>query len=163
MPLLDTQQTSEIYYEMSPLLFWSIIAVAARQFQLEDGFLSQLAGELSRLLWATVASNTSSMCHIQAMLLLACWPLPDVRLWTDKSLTLSKMAVNAAMMMGLHRPGSEHEYLKDLTKPYNQWEIRERSRTWIASVALCQRSAFPISCLRATRSGSDLLTTKASL
>ncbi|KAI1608239.1 hypothetical protein EDD36DRAFT_423662 [Exophiala viscosa] len=137
-PILDPQRTNELCYETSPLLFWSVIAVAARQLQLEDHFLKQLGSELSRTFWATVASNTSSTQHVQAMLLLASWPLPDVRLWTDKSLTFSKMAMNSAMMMGMHRPGCEHEYSKDSAQPGNRWDVLERSRTWIASAALCQ-------------------------
>ncbi|KAK5033047.1 Regulatory protein leu3 [Exophiala sideris] len=138
LPILDSQRTNESCYETSPLLFWSIIGVAARQLQLEDNFLKQLGSELSQALWTTVASNTPSTQHVQAMLLLASWPLPDVRLWTDKSLTFTKMAMNLAMMMGMHRPGCEHEYSKDSAQASNNWDTLERSRTWIAAAALCQ-------------------------
>ncbi|KIX01449.1 uncharacterized protein Z518_09175 [Rhinocladiella mackenziei CBS 650.93] len=138
LPILDPYRTNESCYETSPLLFWSIIAVAARQLQLDDNFLMQLGSELSRTLWATVASNTFSTQHVQAMLLLASWPLPDIRLWTDKSLTISIMGMKSAMIMGMHRPGCEHEYSKDSAQLNTRWDALERSRTWIASVALCQ-------------------------
>ena len=123
---------------MSAPLFWSVIAVSARQLKSEVVILSQLAPDLNQLLWSTLATSPLSLDLIQAMLLLSSWPLPIFRLWTDKSWILSNMAMNSAVQLGMHRPGCEIGYSKERVS-MSQADISERYRTWIGSVTLCQR------------------------
>ncbi|KAF9884036.1 hypothetical protein FE257_002374 [Aspergillus nanangensis] len=49
LPFLDREQTPDIYYNASPLLFWTIISVGARRYQTDNQLLNSLAGPVSRL------------------------------------------------------------------------------------------------------------------
>ena len=78
-----------------------------------------------------------SLPHVQALLLLTCWPLPNLHLWTDNSLILSNIALTSAIHLGLHRPGREEEYSQN--PPFLSTATQtERTRTWLACLALSQ-------------------------
>ncbi|KAG5218280.1 C6 transcription factor (Leu3) [Trichophyton interdigitale] len=49
LPLLETQKTPEEYYDTSPLLFWTILAVASRRYQTDSSLLNALSGPVLRL------------------------------------------------------------------------------------------------------------------
>ena len=138
MPFLEPSRSTEEYYEASNLLFWCIIAVAARQYRADYELLTRVAPILSELLWTVIASNPMALAHIQALLLISCWPLPNVRLWTDNSYILNNIALSSAMHLGLHRPGHEEEYTRNRTIPIKA-VMQERTRTWVACVVLSQR------------------------
>ncbi|KAI2694764.1 hypothetical protein CBS147372_9603 [Penicillium roqueforti] len=130
-----TSERAQILFSTSQLLFWTIIAVSSRR--IGDDLLSTLAPELTGLLWATIGGSLFSLSNVQSLLLLASWTLPDMHLWTDKSLVLANLAITAAQMMGLNRPGCESEYSKQSTS-FTSHDIAERTRTWLAAVAVCQ-------------------------
>ncbi len=138
LPILEPTRTEATYYHTSVLLFWSVIAVATRQLRSDEDLFSRLAPELNQRLWTTLATSPVSLATVQAMLLLSCWPLPNVRLWTDKSWILSNLAMNTSIQLGMHRPGSEIGYSKE-TLSLTRGDIADRACTWFASVALCQR------------------------
>ncbi|KIW13611.1 hypothetical protein PV08_08801 [Exophiala spinifera] len=135
LPIFDASRTSPKCHDNSPLLFWAIIAVSSRR--IGDDLLSSLTPELTRLLWTVIGGGLFSLPNVQALLLLASWTPPDMHLWTDKSLVLARLAMTSAEMMGMNRPGCEGEYSKQSTN-FTSLDIAERSRTWLASVALCQ-------------------------
>lgn len=138
LPFLEPSRTPHEYYDSSPLLFWSIIAVAARQYRADAALLTRLSPVLTDLLWTVIASSNMSTAHIQALLLLSYWQLPNVPLWTDKSLVLNNIALTSAMHLGMHRPGREDEYTK-LKVDMRRAGLLERTRTWVACVCLSQR------------------------
>lgn len=70
------------------------------------------------------------------MLLLAAWPMPNVRLWSDRSLIQSNLALTSAMHIGLHRPGFDFEYARHPPK-VNEVAFQERCAAWTASYSLC--------------------------
>lgn len=141
--MLDRHRTDESCHKSCSLLFWTIIAVAARQMALEEGFLTKLVPELSQLLWTTIGTSLYTLPVVQALCLLATWPLPNTHMWTDKSLVLSQMAMASAVIMGMHRPGCEREYSKGVVN-HTYEDIVERSRTWIASATACQRQEITL-------------------
>ena len=110
LPFLEPVRTPHEYYESSPLLFWSIVAVAARQYRADETLLTRLSPALTDLLWTVIASSNMSTAHVQALLLLSYWQLPNFHLWTDRSLILTNIALTSAMHLGMHRPGREDEY-----------------------------------------------------
>lgn len=75
------------------------------------------------------------------MLLLASWPLPNVRLWSDRSLIQSNMALTSAMHIGLHRPGFDFEYARH-PPSLNETTFQERSAAWVAAYCLCVNLAL---------------------
>ena len=144
LPILDSSKTSTEYYEASTPLFWTIISVALRSYKQDSDLLTNLTPVLCTHLWTDVGSanknqvgkSASDVTEIQSMLLLATWPLPNIRLWSDRSLIMSNMALTSAMHIGLHRPSFEFEYARHPTD-LNDKAVRERSAVWVACYCLC--------------------------
>ncbi|KFY37824.1 hypothetical protein V495_06931 [Pseudogymnoascus sp. VKM F-4514 (FW-929)] len=152
LPLLDQARSPDQYYEISPLLFWAIITVAARRHRDHPRLLENLAGPVSNLLWKTVqisAAELMNLWPVQAFIILCNWPLPSNRVWTDPSFLLSNIAVTSAIQLGLHRPEHPKEFLARPSVQYNNFmvnerETSERMRTWAACniVSNCITSDF---------------------
>jgi transcriptional regulatory protein LEU3 len=138
LPLLDSSRSPEDYYSLSHALFWSIIAVGSRQYRGDYDLLNRISPVLSDLIWTVVASNPLSLPNVQALILMSCWPLPNLHLWTDKSLILNSIALVSSMHIGLHRPGREAEYSKMRMEITGIVKL-ERTRTWAACVAESER------------------------
>lgn len=138
LPILQTVQLPEVCYAASPFLFWTIVSVSVRHLSHEEKFLFALTPELSSLVWETIASDLMKLRTIQAILILATWPLPDLHMWTDRSLVIINMALTTAQLLGFHRPGHEHEYSRQPIKP-NPPEATERRLAWFALVTLSAR------------------------
>ncbi|KAL3472580.1 hypothetical protein BJX99DRAFT_262141 [Aspergillus californicus] len=137
LPILNDTRPAAESYRTSPLLFWSIIAVAARHYDADMGLLPRLTPPLEELLHTTVLSGLASVAQVQAVVLLGYWPLPNYRLLTNNSLLYANIALTSAMKLGLHRPGHEQEYASESTC-LSLDTICERGRTWVAIVILSQ-------------------------
>ncbi|OBT86403.1 hypothetical protein VE02_05264 [Pseudogymnoascus sp. 03VT05] len=146
LPLLDPARSPDQYYESSTLLFWAIIAIAARRHRDYPRLLDSLAGPVSNLLWKTVqvsATELMNLWPVQAFIILCTWPLPSNRVWTDPSFMLSNIAVTSAIQIGLHRPKHPKEFLARPSRQYvdfvvNESETSERMRTWAACNIISQ-------------------------
>ena len=99
LPFLNPQQAPDAYFKQAPLLFWSIISVAARRTNI-DGLLKDLAAPLSRLLWTTIGGVPSNYHCIKALCLLCTWPLPVSTTSTDPTHILSGALMKAATGIG---------------------------------------------------------------
>ncbi|KFY65259.1 hypothetical protein V496_02717 [Pseudogymnoascus sp. VKM F-4515 (FW-2607)] len=140
LPLLDPARSPDQYYEISPLLFWAIITIAARRHRDYPRLLETLAGPVSNLLWKTVqvsAAELMNLWPVQAYIILCTWPLPSNRVWTDPSFLLSNIAVTSAIQIGLHRPEHPRDFLARPSRQYADFvvtedETSERMRTWAA-------------------------------
>ncbi|KAK5105142.1 Regulatory protein leu3 [Lithohypha guttulata] len=141
-PILDPEKKPTQYYDASKSLFWSIISVALRSYKQE--LLDDVGSVLSTLVWTEIGSPqknlagvvTSGIADIQALLLLATWPLSNIRLWSDRSLIMSNLAMTSAMYLGLHRPGFNFEYESN-PLPLNEKSSNERSTAWVACYCIC--------------------------
>lgn len=139
LPILDPTKTFTEYYEASTPLFWAIISVALRSYKQDSDLLTKLTPVLCTHLWTEVGAanknqvgqSASDMTEIQSMLLLSAWPLSNARLWSDRSLVMSNMALTSAMFIGLHRPGFDFEYARHPANP-NEKAVHERSAVWVA-------------------------------
>ncbi|KAL2401669.1 hypothetical protein ABEF93_007783 [Exophiala dermatitidis] len=148
LPFLDEKTSPESYYLSSPLLYWSIIAVASRQYRRESSLLHRLGPILSEAVWSIFGTCPMTVPNIQTLLLLSTWPLPNIHLWNDSSLVMCNTALTCALHLGLHRPGREEEYTRDTVVMGNQGsregltarteKLRERNRTWCACIAVAQ-------------------------
>ncbi|GAB7353368.1 hypothetical protein MBLNU459_g3850t2 [Dothideomycetes sp. NU459] len=110
LPFLEPQKGLDAYYSSSSVLFWAIVAVAARQYRADADLLSRLTPVMNNLLWCVLASEHITIAHIQALTLCSFWPLPTVMLSTDKSMILNNIAITSAMHLGVHKLGREAEY-----------------------------------------------------
>lgn len=144
LPILDPEKSHTQYYEQSTMLFWTMLSIAMRTYEQDATLLTRLTPTLSTHLWSGIGAcvrsiggpDGSDITEIQTLLLLATWPLPSLRLWSDRSMTMSTMALTAGMHMGLHRPGFDAEYAREPLQLDNNL-ITERSSAWVAAYCSC--------------------------
>ncbi|TVY75698.1 Regulatory protein LEU3, partial [Lachnellula suecica] len=128
LPFLDPAQKPDQYFELCPLLGWSIIIVAARHFKQEPKLLSSLRAEFVKLMWATIGDMPPSYHVAKALCLICFWPLPTNGGTRDASFQLSGILMQIAVQNMLHLPfrtpaPDETQALKA--------EQRDRLVTWI--------------------------------
>lgn len=138
LPFLDEHRSSLEYYRASQLLFWSIVAVAARHFQEDLSILTKLVPVIREQLILAVASGVPSVPLIQSLLLHSCWPMPNYRFFSDPSLLNANIALTFATQLGLHMPHHEQEYTKEYTNSTRERRL-ELTRTWIACLIQSHR------------------------
>ncbi|KAI4120252.1 MAG: hypothetical protein LQ338_007154 [Usnochroma carphineum] len=121
MPLLEPSITSDSYYDASPLLFWTIISVAARHYSPDLSLLPALSTPISHLLWATLADVPQSYVVVKALCILC-------------------LMMQVAMQIGLHRPSHAQEFARFKIE-LREEEMKDRVKTWVACNIVSQRVA----------------------
>ncbi|KAI9826995.1 MAG: hypothetical protein M1819_007089 [Sarea resinae] len=140
LPFLDPEKPPDQYYKASPLLFWAIISVAARRYNLEPTLLSSLSGPVSRLIWSTLAEVPQSYYIVKALCLLCTWPFPISSTSTDPTFMLTGTMMQIAMQIGLHRPSHAQDFTK-IRVELREEELRDRVKTWAACNIVAQSVA----------------------
>lgn len=123
------------------------MCIAARSYQEDPSLLIRLMPMLNTHVWTEFGTSTRSVVsaeawnisEIQAVLLLAAWPLPTSRFWSDRSLVMSNMAITCGMHAGLHRPGYELDYIREPPQELNAAIMMERTSVWVGAYSLCIR------------------------
>lgn len=131
LPILDASISAQQYCEMSPLLFWCMMAVAARRLDEYSNLISELSQPVTDLLWKAIRSVPHSPALVQSILLICAWPFPTSSTSTDPSYVLAHTAVSAAVQIGLHRPHHQQDFAKyrlnltdkDIAARINLWTI----------------------------------------
>ncbi|KAI9653674.1 MAG: hypothetical protein M1831_005702 [Alyxoria varia] len=130
LPLLDPDKTPDQYFELSELLFWTVIGVAARRYEPDPTLLIGLQDPLFSLLWSTV-SNVGSLNYqvVKALCLICIWPLPTKSTSTDPSFLLSGLMMQLALQSGLHRPTHAQDFYR-IPIDLNEDDLKDRLKTW---------------------------------
>lgn len=140
--MLDPCKSPDDYYESSQLLFWCIIVIGGRNWPADRQLSATLYKIVHKLVWEKVADPPLSLHNIQALLLICMWPSTNVHLWSDISMSLSNIAMTAAMHSGLHRPDFAHEFMRKPKgpniEPLKQGDRAERGRTWATCNIIAQ-------------------------
>lgn len=129
--ILNPTTSPDRYYQESPLLFWTIIAISARRYTEDVSLLSCLAVPVTELMWSIIAARPHSLQTIQALVLQVTWPLPASSPFSENTYILSGITIQAAMQLGLHQP----EIIQDFSRTksvLSQNEIQERTNVWAA-------------------------------
>ncbi|KAI5467427.1 hypothetical protein BGZ63DRAFT_346690 [Mariannaea sp. PMI_226] len=131
LPCLNPQQTPDQYFQLHPLLFWSIISVAARRFSPQNvpNLLSNLSGPLTRFLWSTIGEVPSNYHVVKAMCLLCTWPLPTSTTSSDPTHILCGVMMKTATGIGLHRPNHTQDFSR-VSVELNKEQLSDRVTTW---------------------------------
>jgi len=112
----------------SPLLFWSII-IQASKFHLQHSHLFwPMLAPYQQLLASHLIRPIHKLPIIHAILILCFWPLPVNKQPDDPTWNYCGLITNAAINIGLHRPGREREYGFPRS---TERDIELRSRTWL--------------------------------
>lgn len=138
LPILDPAKSPDDYFSMAPLLFWTVVSVAARRYESEATLLTSLANPLSRLVWSTLSGVPQSYHVVKALCILCTWPLPVSSTSSEPTFMLSGIMMQIAMQIGLHRPS----YAQDFTKfrvELREEELKDRVKTWAACNLVAQR------------------------
>ena len=131
LPFLNPHQPPDQYYQQHALLFWSIIAVAARRYNPANApdFLANLSTPLNRFLWTTIGEVPSSYYVVKAMCLLCAWPLPTSTSTSDPTHILCGVMMKTATGIGLHRPNHIQDFSR-VSVELNKEQLSDRVTTW---------------------------------
>ncbi|TAQ85157.1 hypothetical protein B7494_g6518 [Chlorociboria aeruginascens] len=129
LPFLDPSHSPDQYYQQHPLLFWVIIAVAARRYTSDPGLLTSLSPPLSRLLWTTIGEVPNNHFVVKALCLLCTWPFPTSTTSTDPTHILSGVMMKTATGIGLHRPNHTQDFSR-VSVDLNREQLHDRVKTW---------------------------------
>lgn len=131
LPFLNPQQSPDMYHQQHPLLFWSIVAVAARRFSPVNcpNLISNLSGPLTRFLWTTIGEVPSNYYVVKAMCLLCAWPLPTSTTTSDPTHILCGVMMKTATGIGLHRPNHIQDFSRTSVE-LNTEQLADRVTTW---------------------------------
>lgn len=141
LPVLDITKGPEHYYDMSPLLFWTIIAVASRRYKDDATLLTGLALPLSYLLWTTLQSVPQNYHVVKALALTCYWPLPTKSTSTDPSFIICGVMMQIALQTGLHRPSHVQDFSR-IRVELREDDVQDRLKTWATCNIVAQRSVL---------------------
>lgn len=128
-PILSTSVRPDATYRASPLLFWTIVATAARHDGADFSLLPTLLPAVKELLWSTIPNAPHTLPSLQAMALLCHWPFPVSTMPEDISFILSCTLRAAATHVGLHRPQVLELYSRTRT-PLSKPDLTQAVRAW---------------------------------
>ncbi|KAH6964749.1 hypothetical protein EDB82DRAFT_510940 [Fusarium venenatum] len=131
LPLIDEKKSPHEYYERSDLLFWVIMAVAARRQKSQPTLLPRLARNVTDLLWKTLRSMSYSISTIRALCLLCTWPFPTSSSTSDPTFMLVGTMLQMSTQMGLHCAFGAQDFAKVPLK-LDVSEHSEWAQTWEA-------------------------------
>lgn len=139
LPFLNPALSADSYYSLNPLLFWTIISVAARRFSPPNApdLLSHLSAPLTRLLWTTIGEVPSSYYVVKAMCLLCAWPLPTSTTTSDPTHILCGVMMKTATGIGLHRPNHIQDFSR-MAVNLDKDQLHDRVITWAVANIVAQ-------------------------
>lgn len=138
LPILNEGLSPDETYDRSPLLFWTIIIIAARAYKEEPGLCSNLTMPLNRLLWSKISDVPYSHWTIQAILLLCLWPSNTPSMINDPSLTLISIARTGCVHIGLHRPEVMQDYNRVRFRMHPE-QLEEAVKLWVGCFIVAER------------------------
>ncbi|CZR67773.1 uncharacterized protein PAC_17672 [Phialocephala subalpina] len=140
LPFLNPEATPDHYFNLSPLLGWSIIIIAGRRFRHGHSMLDALTADYNKLLWSTISETPQPFHVVKALCLICTWPLPSTTNPSDATYSLSSMMISIALQNVLDFPIQ----MQFSRKTINEDEQRDRRLTWAACniVAQCTSTAY---------------------
>ncbi|PSS22096.1 hypothetical protein M430DRAFT_40881 [Amorphotheca resinae ATCC 22711] len=140
LPLLNPYLGPNHFFNLSPLLGWTIVMIAARRSQLEPTLLAALTAPFENLLWTTIRSAPQSYHVVKPLCLLCTWPLPTDSSPGDPTFLLNGIMMQMALKCGLHRPSCPPVFGSPSTANSGA-ETRDRSLTWCVCNIVIQRAS----------------------
>jgi hypothetical protein len=138
LPILDSNILPDDYHSQSPLLFWSIAAVASRKYRKDPALVTILPSKALDLAMKTVFSATAGISAIESMLLLLSWPPPPDATYDEIPYVLSSALMHAAMRIGLQIPHASDDFSR-VKLHLSEKECNRRFRLWTYCHVLYQR------------------------
>jgi len=133
LPVLSAEMQATQYFELSPLLYWTIITVASRRYHTNHkpiSWLQELGPHLKDLLWETINNVPQNYHVVKALCLLCAWPLPIRTTSADPTMIICGIMVQIAMQFGLHRPSDAQEFSRTKLDLRDE-DVKDRMNTWV--------------------------------
>jgi hypothetical protein len=140
LPLLSPDTPYTNFFAMSPLLHWTILAIAMRRYDGRPGLLQELRRSFTDLMWSTIASDPQSYHIVKALVLICTWPMPSSSTSHDPSMMLCGTMVQLAMQFGLHRPSHAQDFSRNRIELRDE-DIQDRMHTWVAVNLIAQNTS----------------------
>ncbi|KAI1617379.1 hypothetical protein EDD36DRAFT_423988 [Exophiala viscosa] len=129
LPVIQPPSSTDAIYDISPLLFWTILVTAARHEQINLSLLQSLGPEVRSLLWATIGKPPYILPTLQAMCILCAWPFSASSMTQDITYLLGGILKTAALHAGLYQP-DVYAHFSRTRYSLSPDEIREAARVW---------------------------------
>ena len=129
-PLLQEPMGCIDSYNTCPLLFWTVMELAARNSSTYLYLSPQLQAPVARLAANFSAPASRSIYFVQALLIRCLWPLPYMTVNGDPSCLYCGVAIQMATLIGLHRPQHPYRFLSAMDSELGNLEAR--IRTWVS-------------------------------
>lgn len=127
VPVFESHSAGMLYSQ-SETLFWTVIITAASASDPE--LYMRLAEPLKQLVIDVCWLHTARSTYVvQALLVLATWPLPSEKVLDDMSFRFTTLARSLALQLGMHRGKYIYEFSRKQRLMPNA--IKWRTRTWI--------------------------------
>ncbi|KAK3494951.1 uncharacterized protein B0T23DRAFT_121741 [Neurospora hispaniola] len=139
------QRDPDICYERGHVLFWAIIMTACRRFAKDDSVYQFLMDSLLPEIWNAISRPPLKLPIINALLLVATWPNPDIRFLTDPSMIFTGIAMNSALLIGLHTGRGAHTEFTGLLDKVDTTD-EEATYTWAGCAIISHRAAAYMGC-----------------
>lgn len=109
LPIIHSNSALELY-QQSELLFWTVCLTASLS-EPEPSLYNSLSGVIKQLAIETCWIHTPRSTHIvQALIILANWPIPNEKVLDDCSYRFIGLAKFLGMQLGLHRGKFIYEF-----------------------------------------------------
>jgi hypothetical protein len=141
LPVLDHNLSPDACYQQSPLLFWTIIGTACRQYSQNPTLLSALTKGITTSALLSVTTTGSPLQRVQAFLLLVTWPLPDAVETNQQEVNyvFAGLLLHLAQRSGLHVPAGSDEFFRAKMPNLPDIGIVSRSNLWAYIILTYQR------------------------
>ncbi|OQO14266.1 hypothetical protein B0A48_01142 [Cryoendolithus antarcticus] len=127
--LMTKDMRLDAYYNLHPLLHWTMVATAARRFDQRPGLLVELQSPLNDMLWTTLSQVPQTYHVCKALALLCSWPLPNSSTSQESTMMLAGVMFQLAMQYGLHRPSHAQDFSR-FRIDLREEDITDRLNTW---------------------------------
>ncbi|QIW99579.1 hypothetical protein AMS68_005097 [Peltaster fructicola] len=130
----------EVFYNLHPLLHWTIVATAARRYDARPGLLVEMQGPLLEMLWTTLSHVPQTYHVCKALALLCAWPMPNSSTSHEPTMMLVGVMFQLAMQYGLHRPSHANDFSRFRIE-LREEDIVDRLNTWATVNIVAQNVA----------------------
>lgn len=134
--IINPAMTSRDFYNLSGLLYWTIVTIGCRKYGKNPSLLGTLAPRLLEMVRA--AMFNPDLATIQAFLLLCIWPIPIDTFGKEISTTLSTSMLQFSVNKGLHIRGIGQDFSRVTLNPEPSLEVL-RAKLWISCLITAQR------------------------
>jgi hypothetical protein len=129
LPVLDPERSADFYFDLCPLLFWTVVLVAARRYGDDPMLFTGLKDTHEKLVWSTVAAVPQNYLVVKALAIICTWPSPTSSTSTDQTFIMSGLMRQIALQTGLHRPSHVQDFMRNKIE-LREEDIQDRLRTW---------------------------------